>query len=173
MSDHSDGGVEQTDPVTALTDAIDNNLDDDDAPGAPVGPVVEEMLSDSTIDIGDVAHALKEAYFHGVVYQPSQSRVARVATDGGEVTQEVEHEKCARCGGRIDPTEPGHYKSVDDETFLHSVCFQEGEPSKVLDLTDEYSFKEHVPRQYGCGHTASGPPIKLPTECPECEVPAP
>lgn len=88
--------------------------------------------------------------------------------DGG-----LEHEKCAECGGRIDPTEPGHYKSADDETFVHSVCFNDGSPSEVLNLIDEYPFKEQIPRQYGCGHTAHGPPINLPAECPECEVPAP
>lgn len=82
------------------------------------------------------------------------------------------HEECAECGGRIDSEEPGHYKSAD-EVFVHSVCYEEGDPSSVLDLTDEYPFTEMVPIQYGCGHLATGPPIRLPTECPKCGVPAP
>lgn len=101
-------------------------------------------------------------------------------TDAVQEEAEVEHslhmvelEECAECGGYIDPTEPGHYKSADDETFLHSVCFEEGEPSKVLDLLDEKPFKQQRSRQYGCGHYAHGPPADLPDECPECEVPAP
>jgi hypothetical protein len=92
-----DGEVEQTDPVTALTDAIDKHIDEDDRPGTSVGPVIEDMLSDTTIDIGDVGHALKEAYFHGVVYQPDESRVARVATDGG-VSHRAECPECSWSG---------------------------------------------------------------------------
>jgi len=84
----------------------------------------------------------------------------------------VQQVKCEECGGRIDPTEPGHYKSPD-ERFVHSVCFEEGEPSKVLDLYEEHPFKEQTSIQYGCGHFAEGPPLHLPDYCPECEVPAP
>ena len=98
------------------------------------------------------------------------------AEDDGEIEHSlhmVELEECAECGGHIDPTEPGHYKSADDETFVHSVCLEEDEPSKVLDLLDEHPFTRQGARQYGCGHYAHGPPADLPEECPECEVPAP
>lgn len=87
MSDNEDarpsGEVEQTDPVEALTDAI-AELEAGDQNGVPVGEVVEEMLGDRTIGLGEVGYALREAAFHGVVYQPSDETVARVATDGGE-----------------------------------------------------------------------------------------
>lgn len=82
-SEQPSGGEEQqTDQIEALTEAVDEHYDDDQC-GAPVGSVVEEMLTDPTIDIGDVAYALREGYFHGVIYQPSQSTVARVSADGG------------------------------------------------------------------------------------------
>ena len=92
-------------------------------------------------------------------------------------SESPEHEpvqivECEECGGDIDSTQPGHYKSPD-ERFVHSVCFEEGEPSKVLDLYEEHPFKEQTMVQYGCGHFAEGPPLHLPEHCPECEVPAP
>ena len=96
-----------------------------------------------------------------------------MADGEAEVTNGDLIEECAECGGPIDTTEPGHYKSADDEMFVHSVCFEEGEPSKILDLLDEYPFKRQTGRQYGCGHYAHGPPTKFPAKCPECEVPAP
>lgn len=78
----SETEIEQTDPVEALADAVEKHHDEDEC-GAPVGRVVEEMLTDPTIDLGDVSQGLKEGYFHGVVYQPSATTVARPATDGG------------------------------------------------------------------------------------------
>jgi hypothetical protein len=109
MTDRPGEGVEQTDPVEAMADAIENHYDDDQC-GAPLGCVVEEMLGDPSIDVGDVGHALREGYFHGVIYQPSQSTVARVATDGGGCTEnEIEQVRdptedpaaCSKCGVHI------------------------------------------------------------------------
>lgn len=82
-------------------------------------------------------------------------------------------EECERCGGDIDTNVPGHYKSANDEVWVHKVCYEQGEPGEpVVDLVDEYPIMEQWPRQYTCGHYAHGPPSKLPGECPECEVPA-
>lgn len=84
---------EQTDPIEALDEAV-AELDDGDPRGVDVGAVVEKMLDDPTITIGDVGSALKEGYFHGVIYQPSQSTVARVATDGGEEGDDCSNPEC-------------------------------------------------------------------------------
>ena len=75
--------AEQTNPETALTDAIGIHYDDEQC-GAPTGKVVEEMLSKPSIDVGDVGEVLRELYFAGEIYQPSSTTLARVSTDGGE-----------------------------------------------------------------------------------------
>jgi len=93
------------------------------------------------------------------------------STDATSSEGTVQIVDCEECGGNIDPTQPGHYKSPD-ERFVHSVCFEEGEPSKVVDMKKN-PFKEQTTVQYGCGHFSKGPPLHLPEECPECGVPTP
>ena len=81
-------------------------------------------------------------------------------------------ENCERCGSPVNAGKEGYYKSPDEQ-FVHKVCYEEGEPSEVLNLIDEHPFMEQVPKTYNCGHHAHGPPRHLPDECPECGVPAP
>jgi len=86
----TDGGVkeiEQADPRAVLFEAIETHREDIEEPGAPIGAVVETMLERQTIGLGEVAHALREAAFHGIVYQPSKTTIERVETDGGEAVE--------------------------------------------------------------------------------------
>lgn len=96
----TDGGEELPTVWDVLYDAIEEHYDDEQC-GAPAGKVVEEMVSNPNIDVGEVGQVLREGYFHGVIYQPSDTTLARVSTDGGQPEGEGDH---AEASGEQVPT---------------------------------------------------------------------
>ena len=75
----ADGG-ETASVETLLFEAIAENFDEEQS-GAPVGDVVQEVISEQSIDIADFGHALRELYFDGQLYQPSPTTICQTAQD--------------------------------------------------------------------------------------------
>jgi len=76
-------------PKDVLFDAIDEHYDDERC-GAPIGDVVQTMLAEPNFDIAEVGLVLRNQYFDGAIYQPSETTIGRVSTDGGRSEAEID-----------------------------------------------------------------------------------
>jgi len=74
---------------------------------------------------------------------------------------------CEECGGSIDTTLPGYYKSPS-ELFKHELCHENGSPPPQYELAENHDYETHTNRQYNCGHVLYAPPKRQPTVCPVC-----
>ena len=80
----TDGGDNEAgDRRDDVLDAVERHADPDHSGGAPVGAVVEDVLRESSADVGGVCSALRELYFTGKVYQPTPMAICQVSPDGG------------------------------------------------------------------------------------------
>lgn len=76
-------------------------------------------------------------------------------------------EACEECGGSIDTSAAGYYKSPS-ERFKHGLCHENGSPPPQYELAENHEFETHTNRQYNCGHVLYAPPKRQPMVCPVC-----